>query len=123
MTKPASTDEELIRNVVQLYFTGTYHGRIEEVKRAFHPDARIVGSINGTLQDWSLGEFIERVTTKPTAADNKETFDKEILFVDITHHTAMVKTRVSAAGHVFIDYITLLKIEDKWVIRFKSFTT
>ena len=61
--------------------------------------------------------------TRPTAAEKNEKFDKEILLVDITNYTAMVKTRVAAGGLHFIDYITLLKIDGQWVIRFKSFTT
>ncbi len=121
--KLAANDEQAIRNVITLYFTGTYHGNAEELKRAFHPDARIVGSINDTIQDWTLNEFIARVTSKPTATEKNEKFDKEILFIDITNTTAIVKTRVFAAGYTFTDYITLLKIADGWVIRFKSFTT
>ena len=115
-------DEQSIRKVVEMYFTGTYHGKEEELRRAFYPEARIVGSINGTINDWSLDAFIARVTQPPTSAEKKEKFDKEILLIDITNQTAMVKTRVVAGGFHFIDYITLLKIDGQWLIRFKSFT-
>lgn len=121
--KPSAEDEQSIRKVVDMYFTGTYNGKEEELRCAFHPDARIIGSINGNIQDWSLDEFIARVTLRPTAAEKNEKYDKEILLIDIANHTAMVKTRVVAGGFHFIDYITLLKIDGHWIIRFKSFTT
>ncbi len=118
-----SNDEQLIREVVQLYFTGTYRGREEELERAFRPDAHIVGHINGTVQDWTFKDFIERVTAKPTAEEKGEKLEKEILFVDITNGAAMVKTRVIAGGYTFIDYISLLKVDGKWAIGHKIFTT
>lgn len=116
-------DEPLIRDVIKLYFTGTYNGNADELKQAFHSDARITGSIQGTIHEWTLEEFIARVTSKPTSAEKNEKFDKEILSIDITHDAAMVKTRVFAAGFTFIDYIILLKYNNHWKIRYKSFTT
>lgn len=121
--RSTSKDEALIRDVIKLYFTGTYYGNAAELKQAFHPDARITGSIQGTIHEWTLKEFIARVTVKPTAAEKNEKFDKEILSIDITRDAAMVKTRVFAAGYTFIDYIILLKYNNQWAIRYKSFTT
>ena len=121
--KSSSKDELLIRDVIQLYFTGTYTGNVDALKQAFHADARITGSIQGTIHEWTLKDFIARVTTKPTSAEKNEKFDKEILSIDITHDAAMVKTRVFAAGFTFTDYIILLKYKNQWVIRYKSFTT
>lgn len=123
VTLQTVNDTESIKNTVQLYFTGTYYGKVDDLIKAFHKDAIITGSINGTIYTWSLDDFIDRVTTKPTAADKNEKFDKEILLVDVTSQTAMVKTRVSVGEHVFTDYIILLKVYNQWVIRFKSFTT
>ena len=121
--KPAPQEETEVRNVIQLYFTGTYHGNVAELNQAFHPDARITGSIQGTILEWSLDDFIARVTAKPTSAEKNEKFDKEILSIDITNDAAMVKTRVFAAGYTFVDYIILIKYNSRWVIRYKSFTT
>lgn len=111
-----------IKEVIEGYFKGTYHGDANQLKQVFHPEARITGSINGQIVDWSLNDFITRVTTKPTAAEKNEEYNKEILFIDKTHHAAMAKAKAAVGPLVFIDYITLLKINDRWVIRSKSFT-
>lgn len=115
-------DEELIRAVIELYFRGTYEGDSTQLKRAYHPEVQIFGSIGGKQFYWTLSDFIHRVTEKPTAAERHEKYDKEILLIDQTADIAMVKARVVAAGFHFTDYITLIKSDGRWWIRCKSFT-
>jgi Putative lumazine-binding len=115
-------DIEKIIQVVNMYFKGTYHGDVNLLTKAFHPNARITGIINNEKCDWSLTEFIARVTAAPTAANKGEKYDKEIISIDKTKNAAMVKARVIVADLVFFDYITLLKIDGQWIIRNKSFT-
>lgn len=115
-------DFQAIIVTIQLYFNGAYEGDAPQLVQAFHPSARITGSIQGNQYDWSLEDFIERVCSKPTAKDKQEIFDKEIIAIDKTHDIAMVKTKVVASDITFIDYITLLKTDGMWYIRHKSFT-
>ncbi len=118
----SDTDEEAIRAVIKHYFMGTYNGNGEELKKAYHPDVQIFGSIAGKPIHWNLSQFIARVTQKPTAAESQEKYDKEILSIDQVSDIAMVKARVSAGGLHFTDFITLMKIGGKWQIRCKCFT-
>lgn len=113
--------EKIIENVT-LYFKGTYHGNAEMLSKAFHPNARVTGIINNEIFDWSLSDFISRVTTSPSAANKGEKYDKEIISIDKTKNAAMVKSRVAVGELIFFDYITLLKIDGQWIIRNKSFT-
>lgn len=117
-----SEDEKNIIAIVRLYFMGTYHGDKKQLQQAFHPEAHITGSINGEIYDWTLNDFIARVTGVPTAAEQNEKYNKEIIFLDITGNTAIVKACVVVGPYTFTDYISLLKIAGQWVIRHKSFT-
>src|SRR5579863_10454058 len=90
-----------ISKIVDLYFLGTYHGDPEQLKQAFHPDAYITGNFNGQICNWSLNEFITRVTTKPTAAEKKEEYNKKIIFLDQTGDAAVVKAQVVVNGFTF----------------------
>ncbi len=119
--KNVTNDKDAITNAVTTYFTGTYHADSEQIRDVFHPEAVITGILNGQFCHWSLNDFIARITSVPSAAKNNEIYDKVIHLIDYTGDVAMVKARVVAAGHVFTDYITLLKIDKKWVIRNKSF--
>lgn len=116
-------DTREITEIVKLYFKGTYQGDAAQLKRAFHPDAHITGILNGEFFDWTLLDFIERITKEPSAESKDEKYDKEILSIDKTKDAAMVKARVIVGPYIFIDYITLLKINGQWIIRNKSFTT
>lgn len=119
------TDNEIqsITEIVNHYLNGAFFGDINQIKKAFHPDAHVTGIFNDQLVDWTLSDFINRVTIEPTAANKNEIYDKQILTIDKTSNAAMVKARVKVGDIFFTDYITLLKIKDQWVIRNKSFTT
>jgi len=117
------TDTLRITEIINLYFKGSYYGNIEQLKQAFHPEAHVTGSLNGKICDWTCTEFMERVTTMPTSANKGEKYDKEILLIDKTNDAAMVKARVTVGDLIFTDYITLLKINDQWMIRNKIFTS
>lgn len=116
-------EKNAIKEIVEAYFMGAYQGDAKLINQAFHPDAHITGIFNGQYSDWTLAEFIQRVQTSPTAAMRNEPFAKEIISMDITENAAMVKAYVKTNSHIFIDYITLLKINGQWIIRNKSFTT
>ncbi len=117
-----NNDFEKIIETVILYFKGTYHGDVEMLSKAFHPNARVTGIINDEIFDWSLIDFITRVTTSTSAAKKGEKYDKEIISIDKTKNAAIVKSRVVVGELIFFDYITLLKINEQWIIRNKSFT-
>lgn len=115
-------DFKKIIETVTIYFEGTYHGNVEMLSKAFHPNARITGIINNEIVDWSLSDFISRLTTSPSAVSKGEKYDKEIISIDKIKNAAMVKSRVAVGELIFFDYITLLKIDGQWIIRNKSFT-
>ena len=116
-------DIQEITKTIESYFQSTYRGNSDELRKIFHSNAYITGNINGQFVDWPLDDFIARAITKPTAAEKKDPYDKQIISIDQTVNVAMVKARVVIAGLIFTDYMTLLKIEGKWLIRNKSFTT
>lgn len=117
------SEEILIEAVIQNYFSTTYHANEKKLRESFHPEARIAGDFNGQYCDWSLEEFVHRIASQDSAAKKGEVFDKKILLLDQIANAAVVKARVLVGGFIFVDYISLLKINDQWVIRNKIFTT
>jgi len=115
-------ENQAIREVVNLYFKGTHEGNEDLLKIAFHASAHISGNLQGQYCDWSLNEFIKRVTQEPTPAVKNAIYDKEILSIEYENNLAFAKARVVINGKIFIDYITLIKIHNHWKIRNKSFT-
>lgn len=117
-----SDNKVAIAEVVKLYFDGAHQGDAEQLRRAFHPEARIIGNFKGQSCDWTLSDFIKRVSESPAASRDEE-FNKEIIFIDCTDDLAIVKTKIVAGGNNFTDYLTLLKMDGNWMIRNKGFTT
>jgi hypothetical protein len=121
--KTTNDDQQEIRKIVNLYFKGTYEGNADVVRQAFHPDAHITGILQGQYYDWTLNDFVARITQIPTPTSKNEVYNKEIITIDHQHDAAIVKARVAVGNFIFTDYITLLKINSQWTIRNKSFTT
>ncbi len=114
--------DKQIHDTIQNYFRGTYEANEEKIRLAFHDKAVISGFFDGVYTEWSLDEFVERVKSQPSQLSQKEVFAKKIISVDKKENIAIVKAIAPAYGHNFSDFISLIKTEEGWKIRHKSFT-
>ncbi len=110
-----------IRQTVQLYFDGMYHSDIEKLKKAFHPTASLMGYFSGSLTYIPLEKWLEMVAARPSPAKNGEEYNMRLVSMDLTENVAMVKVRDLYLGLWFTDYLSLLKIDDDWLIVNKIF--
>jgi protease I len=120
MSKNAS-DFDLIARTVQLYFEGMYYSDVEKLKKAFHPNAVLHGYIEGELIHLPLDGWLERVKCVPAPAESGEAYDMRIVSIDVTGRVAAVKVADLYIGRRFTDYLSLVKVEDNWVIVDKIF--
>ena len=116
-----STDIQLIRQTAQLYFDGMYNSDINTLKKAFHTSANLMGYYNGELLHLSLKEWLEMVATTPPPAKSGEQYNMRLVSIDLTESVAVAKARDLYLGLWFTDYLTMLKIEDGWLIVNKVF--
>ena len=116
-----ASDFELIAQTVQLYFEGMYHSDVEKLKKAFHPTAVLHGYIEGELIHLPLDGWLERVKGVPAPAENGEAYDMRIVSMDVTGKAAAVKVADLYIQRYFIDYLSLVKVEDNWLIVDKIF--
>ena len=114
-------DLDNIKNCIEKYFKGTHQADIALIKEAFHPDCKITGFVGTQYVEMTLTQFCERVKQVQNPLDRK--YDKAIIGFDIHENIAMVKAKVLVDDVYFTDYITLLKIDNSWVIRQKSFSS
>ena len=112
-----------ITRTIEDYFHGTHNADSARIQRAFHPDAKITGMFDGHYTEMTLEQFIARVIdAKANRPESAAQYDKSITAIDYHHDIAMVKARVLVDDTYFTDYITLLKINEQWVIGHKSFS-
>ncbi|MBI4765479.1 MAG: nuclear transport factor 2 family protein [Deltaproteobacteria bacterium] len=114
-------DMQRIRQTVQLYFEGMYHSDVDKLRKAFHPGAVLMGYYSGNLAHIPLEKWLEMVAARPAPAKNGEEYNMRLVSLDLTENVAAVKVRDLYLGLWFTDYLSLLKIEDEWVIVNKIF--
>lgn len=111
---PNAEEESAVRAVVQLYFDGIINYDEEALRKAFHPDAQVIGSKRdgelewAAFQDWVL--YTRGKAPDPTGRNNS------IVSVDISGRAATVKTELDWPNIHYTDYLSLVKIDDEWRI-------
>ncbi len=118
--EPTSADREMIGETVRGYYDGTFHADEDKLRTVFHPDACIIGHFEGELVWNSLDSFIDFVKSAP-APSGQEGYDWRIEAIDTTGDAATIKVVDQYLGLWFTDYLTALKLDDRWVIVNKAF--
>jgi len=116
------SDENQIRDTIQLYFDGMYESSAEKTHRAFHPNAKITGYLEDGLQQMTVGEFASVVAgQQPSAKAKNERARLEILSLETAGNTAVARVRDDYLGLTFLDTLSFLKDDGKWRIYNKLF--
>jgi hypothetical protein len=112
------TDAGRIAAKIDGYVRGCQTGEGRYLKEAFHPDARMFGSVGPDRYDIPIfGGMDEAVGHQPTGDH-----DAKILSIDVEGDAACVKLAESRFwGQDFIDYFLLSRIDGDWQIVAKSF--
>ncbi len=114
--------EQSIEATLQTYCDGLYQSDPKKIRKAFHPNAKITGYIEGELAEFTVDNLAELVE-KQIPSDREQELPK--LFEIITNHqagqTAMAIVRDRFMGMTFLDTLSLLEVNDNWVIYNKLF--
>jgi hypothetical protein len=113
-----SEDEAAIRQTVQLYFDGG-----TKLNDAFHPDARMLYVKEGKFQLVPIGDFIAKSIAYSSKPKDAAAVDpvKRVASVDVAGNAAVAKLEITKPGWVVTDYMSLLKVDGRWVIVNKIF--
>ena len=115
-------DEAAVRRAVQDYFDGGRQADSVPLRRAFHPDARMLFVRDDSLAVVPIGEYIARVAgnrPKPGAVDSTE---RRVVSIDIAGDAAIAKLEQRRPAMLVTDYMSLLKVDGRWVIVNKIFS-
>jgi hypothetical protein len=114
-------DTDQINRVVALYIEGSRYGDADRLRDAFHPEARMWGSLGGQRVDIPITEMIAMVDGKPVDVDGS--YQARIVSVDQTDDAASVVLEEDGFwGNVsFVDFFSLARIDGMWKIVNKTF--
>lgn len=117
--KASAEDEAGVRAALQHYLNAHATGDSLEHRKAFHPDARMTYVRDGKLVVTPIAEYIARSPGRPAADEAKRR--RRIASVEISGTTAIGRIELDYPTAFLVDYMTLLKVEGRWVIIAKSF--
>ncbi len=110
-------EAEGIEKALNYYLDGGTNNDFETLKKAFHPDARMIWMTDATQNVNALEFFGGRM--QPGPPQDRET---RIVAIDISQGAASARLEIEYETFMFVDYMTLLEIDGEWKIVSKVFT-
>jgi protease I len=115
-------DEAAIRQTVQYYFDGGKNRDSLTLRKAFHPEARMLFARDGKLVVVPIGEYITRVGSEPLKPGEVDSTERKVVSVDVVGDAAIAKLELKRPSMLVTDYMSLLEVEGRWLIVGKIFT-
>jgi hypothetical protein len=117
----SAPEQSAITEVVQLYIDGSRLGDADKLRRAFHPDARMFGSLAGQRIDQPIEEFFTLASSQPADVDG--TYEARIVSVEQVGDaaTAAIEETGFWGTLSFTDFFSLSRIDGEWKIVNKTF--
>ncbi|MGE5452059.1 MAG: nuclear transport factor 2 family protein [Acidobacteriota bacterium] len=112
----------LIEALMARYFDGLYHGDASALAEVLHPQAIYATASGGTLLKLDLEAYLNRVRQRPSPASQGHLRTDQIVSIEWAGPvTAFVRAQCSIPGRSFIDFLTLVKTDQRWHIISKVF--
>ncbi|MCF6241575.1 MAG: alpha/beta fold hydrolase [Bacteroidales bacterium] len=106
-----------IESVIDDYFKGRKNANITLLEKVFSKDAILMYSDNKEFHFITVNDYLDKVKN-----DGKKDIHTKIIDLDQKGNMAYVKTLFQYKNKTYIDYLTLLKNNNKWKIVSKTFT-
>ncbi len=117
-----SADFAGVAGVLATYFDGLYHSDTQRLAQVFHPKAQYVCVTDGTLLYRDMAEYFPVVDARPSPASRGEPRTDEIVSIEFAGPvTARAVLRCRIGPRDFVDYLTLIRLEDRWQVISKVF--
>ncbi len=118
-------DLKIIEGVIQSYLDGLYEGDAGKIASVFHPTSALTsvtgdGGLEVTPRDKWLDKVRARLSPKQQGLPRHD----HLLTIDLVGPTmAYVKLKCAIPPRFFTDQLSLLKIDGRWQVAQKVFTT
>lgn len=116
---PGQSETAAARVPLENYIQGHATGNGDFMRKAFHPDAKIMSFRDGKMASMTAEEFASRFNGKPAADEAQR--KRRIESVEITGNAGSAKIVLDYPTVTFTDYMSLLKVGDEWKIVNKVF--
>src|SRR5215510_14406654 len=120
----SSDERSAIEQTVQTYLDGLYEGDADKLASVFHETSALTYEHDGKLAVLPREQWLKAVRERGSPKSKGLARDDAILQVDQAGPTtAFVKVKCQIPPRYFTDYLSLLKIDGRWVVAQKVFST
>lgn len=118
-----STTYSDVVSALDLFFDGFYEGDVDKLKRIFHSRCHLYSAADGPLIDDDMTTVYNHVLHRQSPANQNQPRYDRIISIDISApEAAFAKVQIAFGDRFFTDYLSLLKIDERWQIISKTFT-
>ena len=110
-----------IEETLGYYFQGYLGAEPEVLLKAFHQDSRLFSTEDGKLSKTEMTDWLGNIRERKQKGDIRQA-DVEVLGVDVTGDSAVAKVKLTFPKFSFVDYLSFLKIDGKWIVINKIYS-
>lgn len=114
-----SADDKAIRAAIDHYFLGHATGDGNHFRAVFHPESKLFAIREGKFWQLPSTDYAARASGKAPADEAKR--KRWIESIDVTGNAAVVKVKLDYPAVLFTDYMSMLKVDGRWMIVAKTF--
>ena len=104
------------------YFDGLHFSDTVRLRRVFHPAALYACATDGSLLLRTMDEYFPIVDARPSPASRGEARRDRIVSIEFAGPvTAFARVECAIAPKVFVDFLTLVRLDGRWRILSKVF--
>jgi len=120
----SSEDRKAIEQAVQTYLDGLYEGDADKLASVFHETSALTYEQDGKLTVLPRDQWLKAVRERGSPQAKGLVRDDAVLLIDQAGpNTAFVKLKCQIPPRHFTDYLSLLKVDGRWVVAQKVFAT
>jgi hypothetical protein len=116
MTTQPTHEAIIAQALKEYYFQGSYEGDLNKLKQIFHPGTRLFGDVKGQPYSKTLDEWLDVIANRESPKDSGKPFKGEILSIKTVNSVAVAEVQVKAYDMIYHDFLSLHRIDGKWVI-------
>ena len=111
-----------IRTVLQNYFDGLHHCDTNTLGNVFHPAAIYATADEIPFVFRTMDAYLAIVADRESPASRREARKDVIVSIDVAGaNTALAKVQCTIGARDFVDFLSLVRISDRWWIISKVF--
>ena len=113
-----------IAAALAVYFDGFYEGDVDKLRSIFHPACHLYRAPNNELVDEDMEAVCARIGNRTKPSERGDLREDGIITIDQSGpECAFAKVMIALGDYRFTDYLTLLKLDGRWQIIGKTFTS